>query len=188
MCLTVSYPYSLLYSHSKKHAVILRKSVMADSTWLRILDTETCSITFPLKCKFPCHVQSSVAHATGSSSVYFILQATSIVPNCCSETINDCSFCSKKSAQNKFPKRKKNVYLLQNLWNTTLPSFITPPSTRCVRLYIHSLNKGTFSFYSVLLIWLMRIMPKDNKKEVEWTCQFRENFCLVCCPSIFLVK
>lgn len=118
-------------------------------------------------------VQSSMAHDAGLSSAYFILQAALITPNCCSETSDDCTFCSNKSAQDKkkFLNGKKNCLPAKEpLKHNSLLSFIISPSTRSVHLYFHSFNKGTISFYSVLLIGLMAIMSKENKKEVELTC------------------
>lgn len=41
-----------------QHVAILKVSAMTDSTSLQLLDTETCSVTFPLECNFlyPCTV------------------------------------------------------------------------------------------------------------------------------------
>lgn len=55
-------------------------------------------------------VQSSMACDPGSSSAYFILQAAPFIWNCCWEALDDYTYYSNKSAQDKkkFPKEKDN--------------------------------------------------------------------------------
>lgn len=121
-------------------------------------------------------VQSSMARDPGSSSAYFILQAAPFIWNCCWEALDDYTYYSNKSAQDKkkFPKRKTIVYLLKkSLKHYSLLPFIISPFARrycdsC--LCFQSFNNGTILYYSDLLTGLRRIMSKEKKREAVLTC------------------
>lgn len=88
-------------------------------------------------------------------------------------------FIQTEVLRTKIPKIK---YLCakESLKHNSLLSFRIPPR-RNVVLYFYSFSKGMISFYSVILIGLVRITSKNNKKKVALTCLFREDFRPVCC-------
>lgn len=107
------------------------------------------------------------AHGFGVFSSFCARPKTCILIKCL--TWLHILFKKKCSGWKEIPKEKGNCLPAEeSLKHNSLLCFISP-CRRNVHLYLQSFNKGTIYFYSVLPIWLMRIMLKENKKEVELT-------------------